>query len=105
MSRVLTVLQVLELDSEVEVIMGSVNVAAVVVEIEVEVSSRHPHQPGVLQVSVLVLVREVGATVEVADDVVLVPSLNFQRKQSTHVTSSSTHVAALSYFMYTLSIA
>jgi hypothetical protein len=98
------VLHVLVLDSDVDVMMGSVDV--VVAGAVVEVSSRQPHQPGVLQVSVLVLVRDVGVG---ADDVVvvvvLVPSSNFQRKQSTHVTSSSTHVAALSYFMYTLSMA
>lgn len=63
------------------------------------VSSRQPHQPGVLHVSVLVLV---GVAL-VADDVVVgwvfVPFSNFHKKQSTHSTSSSKHVAALSYFM------
>lgn len=100
------VLHVLVLDAEVGVMMGSVDVVVVVVaEAIVEVLSRHPHQPGVLQVSVLVLVRDVGAAVEVVVVVVLVPSPNFHRKQSTHVMSSSTHVAALSYFMYTFSMA
>ena len=94
----------LVLDAEVEVIVGSVDVVAVAVGVAV-VSSRHPHQPGVLQVSVLVLVLDVEVAVNVIADEVCVPSSNFHKKQSTQVTSSSTHVAALSYFLYTLSIA
>lgn len=101
----LTVLHVLVLDSEVDVTTGSVNVAVAVAVAVVEVSSRHPHQPGVLQVAVLVLVRDVGVGVDVVAGVVCVPSSNFHRKQSTQVTSSSTHVAAFSYFLYTFSMA
>ena len=92
-------MHVLVLDSEVDVMIGSVAVADAVVVAAVEVSSRQPHQPGVLHVSVIVLVCIVDVGVDVVSGVVCVPSSNFQSKQSTQSTSSSTHVAALSYFL------
>lgn len=42
-------------------------------------SSRHPHQPGVLQVSVRVWEDVVGAVIVVIDGLVCVPFSNFQR--------------------------
>ena len=46
----------------------------------VVVSSRQPHQPGVLQVSVRVREEvELGANVVVVDGLVCVPFSNFQR--------------------------
>lgn len=71
----------------------------------VVVGSLQPHHPGVLHVSVRVRVLLVLVGKIVVVVLVLVPSSYFQRKQSTQVTSSSTQVAALSYFEYTLSIA
>jgi hypothetical protein len=68
---VLTVLHVLVLVDVVEVLEDSVPVV---------LSSRHPHQPGVLQVSVRVRVEVVvGAVVVVVDGLVCVPFSNFQR--------------------------
>jgi hypothetical protein len=92
-------LHVLVLDSEVVVMMGSVDVVVAVAVAVVVVSSRQPHQPGVLQVSVLVLVCVEDVGVDVVTGVVCVPSSNFQSKQSTQSTFSSTHVAAFSYFL------
>ena len=98
--RLLTVLHVLVLDSEVDVdvMIGSVDVVVAVAVAVVVVSSRQPHQPGVLHVSALVLVCVEDVGVDVVIGVVCVPSSNFQSRQSTQSTSSSTHVAALSYF-------
>jgi hypothetical protein len=62
-----------KLDDMVVVVVVVV-VAAVVVD-----SSRHPHQPGVLQVSVRVREDVVGAVVVVVDGLVCVPFSNFQR--------------------------
>ena len=45
----------------------------------VVVGSLHPHQPGVLQVSVRVRVELVAVAVLVLDGFVCVPSSNFQR--------------------------
>jgi hypothetical protein len=70
-----------------------------VVEAIVVVLSLHPHQPGVLQVSVRVLEDVVLVAVELVAGFVCVPFSNFHKKQSTQPTSSSWHVAASSYFM------
>lgn len=75
----------------------------VVVEEAVVESSRHPHQPGVLHVEVLVRVL---VAVVLYDVVVLSEPLllkYFQLKQSTH-SSSGTHFGTLGYFLMTLSI-
>lgn len=69
---------------------------------EVVVSSRQPHQPGVLQVAVLVLVTDdVVVVVVVESDPLL--SKYFQLKQSIH-SSSTVHCGTVSYFFKTLSI-
>jgi hypothetical protein len=74
-----------------------VDVAVLVESIVVVLSSRQPHQPGVLQVSVRVLDAVlVGDVVVVVEGLECVPFSYFQRKQSTQLTSSSTQVAALS---------
>jgi hypothetical protein len=76
-----------------------------VVETIVVVSSRHPHQPGVWHVAVRVLEDVVLVIVELVVGLVCVPFSNFHKIQSTHPRSSSWHVAASSYFIYTFSIA
>jgi hypothetical protein len=89
----LTVLQVLVLIKVLEVLDELVLVKVVAVVL----SSRQPHHPGVLQVSVRVLeLVAVGTVVVVVEGLVFVPFSYFQRKQSTQSTSSSTQVAALS---------
>jgi hypothetical protein len=74
------------------------NVLVLAGTVIVVLSSRQPHQPGVLHVAVRVREKvDVGAAVVVVDGLVCVPFSNFQRKQSAQLTSSSTHVATLSY--------
>ncbi len=89
---------------EVEDIVVVVNSSVVVVVAEVAVvSSRHPHQPGVLHVSVLVLVFDV---LVVVDDVVvseLLLSKYFHKAQSRH-SGVFTHSGTVSYFLITSSI-
>jgi hypothetical protein len=63
-----------DVDDDVDVVFGVVPVVVVVVV----VSSKQPHHPGVLQVSVLVrvLLVEVAVGFEVLDVVVSVPLLS-----------------------------
>jgi hypothetical protein len=64
-------------------------VAVIVVDV---VSSRQPHQPGVLQVDVLLVVVDIVVVVEVVLEVVLSEPLlrkNFHSKQSTHSSSAA----------------
>lgn len=87
----LTVLQVLVLvlDVDVDVVVDEVVVVAVL-------SSRQPHHPGVLQVSVLVLEYVELVAVDVVG-CVCVPFSYFHNMQSTQSTSSSIQGATLSY--------
>ena len=68
----LTVLQVLVLVLDVDELDN-------VVDIMVVVSSRQPHHPGVLQVSVLVLEDVVLVAIELVVGLVCVPFSNFHR--------------------------
>jgi hypothetical protein len=89
------------LQVEVEDVVVVVSSLVVVAEV-VEVSSRQPHQPGVLHVSVLVLVF-----VDVDDDDVVVSELllskYFHKAQSLH-SGVVTHSGTVSYFLITSSI-
>ena len=82
-----------------QVVLDKLDVVVVIVI--VVLSSRHPHQPGVLHVSVRVLDNVVLVVVDVVMGFVCVPFSYFHRMQSMHPTSSSTHFAASSYFWYT----
>jgi len=74
---------------------------SVVVAVPVVVSSRHPHQPGVLQVSVRVRVFDVDDD-DVEDVMGSVPLLSyiFQLPQSRH-SGVNLHSGTVSYFMIT----
>lgn len=85
----------------VEVVVTSDVVVVVAVPVAVVVSSKHPHHPGVLHVSVRVRVLDVD--VDVADVVVLsVPLLSyiFQFPQSLH-SGVNLHSGTVSYFLIT----
>ena len=69
----------------------------------VEVSSRHPHQPGVLQVDVLVRVEELVVVVDVVVESDPLLSKYFQLKQSTH-SSSGKHSGTFLYTLITFSM-
>lgn len=76
-------------------------VVSVEVAVPVVVSSKHPHHPGVLQVSVRVRVLDVD-DVEVDDVMGSVPLLSyiFQLPQSRH-SGVNLHSGTVSYFMMT----
>lgn len=105
-------LEVLDICVEVVVAvvaLGAVGdeVVAVAVIVVAVVSSRQPHQPGVLQVDVLLVVVDVVLVVEVVMEVVVLsePLLwkNFHNKQSTH-SSSAAQGGTLSYASRTSAI-
>lgn len=79
---------VLEVDVDVDVVLD---------EVVAVLSSRQPHHPGVLHVSVLVLEYVELVAVDEVIGFVCVPFSYFHNIQSTQSTSSSIHGATLSY--------